>query len=60
MGGALTPYYIQQAPMPLTSIALIDVTIYKNYAQDITRYIYRNLWVFHTTFSFKIFFQGSL
>jgi DNA polymerase elongation subunit (family B) len=26
MGGALTPYYIQQAPMPLTSIALIDVT----------------------------------
>jgi DNA polymerase elongation subunit (family B) len=26
MGGALTPGYIQQAPMPLTSIALIDVT----------------------------------
>jgi DNA polymerase elongation subunit (family B) len=26
MGGALTPYYIQQAPMPITSIALIDVT----------------------------------
>ena len=26
MGGALTPHYIQQAPMPLTSIALIDVT----------------------------------
>jgi DNA polymerase elongation subunit (family B) len=26
MGGALTPSYVQQAPMPLTSIALIDVT----------------------------------
>jgi len=26
MGGALTPGYVQQAPMPLTSIALIDVT----------------------------------
>ena len=26
MGGALTPGYIQQAPMPITSIALIDVT----------------------------------
>ena len=26
MGGALTPGYIQQAPMPLTSIALIDIT----------------------------------
>jgi len=26
MGGALTPSYVQQAPMPLTSIALIDIT----------------------------------
>ena len=26
MGGALTPHYIQQAPMPLTAIALIDIT----------------------------------
>jgi DNA polymerase elongation subunit (family B) len=26
MGGALTPEYIRSAPMPLTSIALIDVT----------------------------------
>jgi DNA polymerase elongation subunit (family B) len=26
MGGALTPSYIKSAPMPLTSIALIDVT----------------------------------
>jgi len=26
MGGALTPEYIKDAPMPLTSIALIDVT----------------------------------
>ena len=26
MGGALTPEYIRNAPMPLTSIALIDVT----------------------------------
>jgi DNA polymerase elongation subunit (family B) len=26
MGGALTPSYVQQAPMPLTSIAMIDVT----------------------------------
>lgn len=26
MGGALTPSYVQQAPMPITSIAIIDVT----------------------------------
>jgi DNA polymerase elongation subunit (family B) len=26
MGGALTPSYVQSAPMPLTSIAMIDVT----------------------------------
>jgi len=26
MGGALTPSYVQQAPMPITSIAMIDVT----------------------------------
>ena len=26
MGGALTPEYIRNAPMPITSIALIDVT----------------------------------
>ena len=26
MGGALTPSYVQQAPMPIISIAMIDVT----------------------------------